>query len=115
MLSIVDFPEDWQAFLKLAGEVRYLSPMMLSTEYVELGGDHAKLGVHVMAKSLDGKLYVIAVNPNEELPVAPTFTLPTGFSAKRVNVLFENRSMKLAHDAFQDLFQPLDVHVYRIE
>ena len=115
VVSIVDFPEDWKAFLELGGQVRHLSPMLLSTDYVDVGGNHAQLGVHVMAKSHNGRIFIIAVNPNEYLPVAPTFTLPAGASHGRVDVLFEDRSMKLAGDTFQDLFEPLDVHVYRIE
>ena len=115
VMSIADFPEDWEAFLALGGEIRHLSPMLLSAEYVDLGGDHAELGVHVIAKSHEGRLYVIAVNPSEDLPVAPTFGLPARKSWTRVDALFENRCMKLSGEAFRDLFQPLDVHVYRIE
>ncbi|MFH0965280.1 MAG: hypothetical protein V2A58_14865, partial [Planctomycetota bacterium] len=114
VVSIVDFPEDWEALLELGGEVRHLSEMLLSTEHVEIGGDAEELGVHVLGKMLEGTLYVIAVNPNEELPVAPTFRLPAG-SYSKVNVLFENRGMKLAGETFQDLLKPLDVHVYRIQ
>ena len=112
-LNIVDFPEDWKAFLELAGEIRYLSPMMLSTKYVDIAGDYEKLGIHLVAKSFDGKIYIVAVNPNEDLPVAPSFKLPAG-SYSKVDVLFENRSMKLSGNTFQDFFNPLDVHIYQI-
>ena len=114
ILSIADFPSDWEAFLKLAGEVRHLSPMLLSTQYVDIGGDYQQQGIHLLAKSFEGKLYLIAVNPNEELPVAAGFTMPAG-SYSKVDVLFEDRSLKLTGNSFRDLFEPTAVHVYRIE
>ena len=109
------YPYLYHWLLALGGEVRHLSPMLLSADHVEIGGDAERLGVHLMAKSYDGSLYVIAVNPHEAVPVAPTFELPTASSSRNVDVLFENRSLKLHGNAFQDLFNPLDVHVYRIE
>ena len=111
-LSITDFPEEWEAFLRLGSEVRHVSRVMLSTMYAEVGGDYGKLGIHVLAKVVEDKLYVIAVNPGD-LPVAPTFALPAGLYEK-VDVLFENRSMTLKGDSFRDLFEAAGVHVYRI-
>jgi len=57
---------------------------------------------------------VIAVNPGD-LPVAPEFKLPPDSSYERADVLFENRSMKLSGNTFRDLFNPVDMHVYRIQ
>jgi hypothetical protein len=114
VLSIADFPEDWEAFLSLAGEVRHLSPALLSTEYVDIAMEPDQSGVEVLGKSVEGKLYVIAVNPSEDLPVAPVFRLPPG-SHSRVDVLFENRSMALDGNMFRDFFEPTDVHVYVVE
>jgi hypothetical protein len=74
----------------------------------------ADLPVHLKEKSYDGRTYVIAVNSDEEFPVAPTFTLPDG-TYEKVDVLFENRSMALKGDSFRSLFDSTEVHVYRIE
>jgi len=113
-LSITDFPNEWNAFLKLGSETRHLSPALLSTAYVDVGGNWKKLGIHLLAKSVQDKLYVIAVNPGD-LPVAPEFNLPSQRTYRRVDVLFENRSMNLTDNTFRDLFEPGDVHVYRID
>jgi len=89
-------------------------PKQSSLKYVDIGGDYRKQGIHLMAKSCEGKLHLIAVNPNEELPVAPEFMLPAG-SYSKVDVLFEDRSLKPSGNTFRDIFEPLDVHVCRIE
>jgi len=70
--------------------------------------------VQWLAKRVGKESYLIAVNPNEELPVAPEFIIPPG-SYSKVDVLFENRSLKLSGNTFRDLFEPTSVHVYRIE
>lgn len=113
-LGIADFPDEWDAFLELGSEVRHLSPALLSTTYVRIGGNWRELGVHALGKVVDDQLYVIAVNPGD-LPVAPAFELPAQRPYKRVDVLFENRSMQLAGNTFRDLFDPAGVHVYRID
>jgi len=113
-LSITDFPDEWTAFLELGSETRHLSPTLLSTAYVDVGGNWKKLGIHLLAKSVQDKLYVIAVNPGD-LPVAPEFNLPAPRTYRRVDVLFENRSTELTTNTFRDLFEPAGVHVYRID
>lgn len=113
--NVVNWPDEFREFCALVGEVRHLSAMLLAPEApVEIDVTPAGLPVHVKAKSYEGKVYVIAVNANEDLPVAPTFKLPPGSYAK-ADVLFENRSTELAGDTFRDLFEPAGVHVYRIE
>ncbi|MFH0965875.1 MAG: LamG-like jellyroll fold domain-containing protein [Planctomycetota bacterium] len=113
--NVVNWPKEWREFCGLVGEVRYLSAMLVAPEApVEIELAPAGAGAHVKAKSYEGRIYVIAVNPNEELPVAPTFKLPAG-TYHTVDVLFENRSMKLGGDSFRDLFAPAAAHVYRVE
>lgn len=113
--NVVNWPDPFRDFCALVGEVRHLSPMLLAPDApVAIEVTPAGLPLHFKAKSYAKKIYVIAVNPNEDLPVAPTFTLPAG-SYTKVDVLFENRAMKLAGASFRDLFEPAGVHVYRIE
>ena len=75
------------------------------------------LDLHLKAKEHDGRTYIIAVNPHEELPVACRFTFPDGMTFKHVDVLFEDRSFTPGGNAssFDDLFAPREVHVYRIQ
>jgi len=115
LASIVDFPAEYAALCDLVGEVRHLSAMLLAPDApVRIEVTPSGLPVHLKAKSYDGKIYVIAVNANEDVPVAPRFKLPAG-SYTKVDVLFENRSVQLAGDSFRDLFDSIGVHVYRIE
>ena len=113
--SIVDFPEEYAALEKLAGEIRYLSAMLVAPETsVQVKVEPEGLGLHMKTKSFDGRIYIIAVNPNEHLPIAPVFKLPAG-AHRKVDVLFENRTQKLKGNTFQDFFEPAGVHIYRIE
>ena len=92
------------------GQSRFKRPAAMRVKW------EVKQGSAIVAAPIvdrDGTLYVIAVHPSEELPVAPTFKLPAGASYKRADALFEDRSVKLSGNTFGDLFQPLDVHVYR--
>ena len=112
--NVLNWPEEAGHFRALVGEVRHLSAMLLAPEApVEIEVLPAGVGMHMKVKMYEGKLYVIAVNANEELPMGPMFKLPAGY--ERVHVLFEDRSMKLEGDSFRDLFEASGVHVYRIQ
>ena len=112
------FPKMKQETNDCVSEVRHLAPMLLAPDApVHVKVEPADLGLHLKAKAYNGRIYLIAVNPHEELPVACRFTLPDGKALKRVDVLFENRAFTPRGKAtsFDDLFAPRQVHVYRIE
>ena len=114
-VNISDFPEDFRAFKKLAGELRHLAAMLAAPDAavkVEVAPSH--LGLHVFAKRYEGRILLIAVNPGD-VPVSPTFRLPGAVNRARVRVLFENRAGTIVNREFTDLFEPLEVHVYFVE
>ena len=55
--------------------------------------------------------YIIAVNRNNN-QVSKEFEINT--DVERVKVLFENRYIELNNGNFEDMFNPFDVHVYRV-
>lgn len=70
----------------------------------------------VMARELDGVLYVFAVNFDERLVPAQATIRVAGLDAgSRVAVIDENRTLRAAAGSFNDVFEPLAVHIYRID
>ncbi|NQU10755.1 hypothetical protein HQ590_08195 [bacterium] len=67
--------------------------------------------VETRTKTNGRDLYLLAVNANAD-PRAADFALPPGVTAKRLHVLFENRSIPVAEGRFRDSFAPYGVHVY---
>ena len=111
---IRDYPEHWAAVKKIAGELRDLSPALLTPDSKrELSVAPEGATVDTMVKELDGRVYVFAVNREPE-PCSASFRLPGISPAVRVEVLFENRAFQAAGGSWKDDFKPLDVHVYRV-
>lgn len=107
-----------EEIMNCVSQARHLAPMLLAPDApVKVAVEPNDLGLHLRAKEYDGRTYIIAVNPHEELPVSCRFALPEGKSFKKVDVLFEDRSFRPGKKtgSFGDLFAPRAVHVYRIE
>lgn len=66
----------------------------------------------VLSKNYDNKTYVISVNSNTAGVTANITGLPT--DASNAEVLFENRSVDISAGSLSDTFNPLGVHIYRI-
>jgi len=70
----------------------------------------------VMAREHDGRLYVFAVNYDERLlSTTATVELPGLAGGTSVEVVDESRTITSAAGEFADSFDPLAVHIYRIE
>jgi hypothetical protein len=67
-------------------------------------------GVQMMRRRLAGKTFVIAINTEKKTRKAE-FVLP-GLTAKRLQALFEERSVPVTAGKFSDEFGPYGVHVY---
>ena len=114
-IGIGDFPKPLAAMKKLAGEIRYLAPMLLAPDDPEdVRTLPEGLDLHLMARRYADRLYIIAVNPTD-LPIAPTFALRPSYRNAQVKVLFENRSLSLEGGRFRDFFAPLGSHVYCVK
>lgn len=111
---IRDYPEHWAAVKKIAGELRDLSPVLLTLNSGRtLRITPGSATVDTMVKELDGQVYVFAVNRNPQ-ECSATFRLSGTNSDSEVEVLFEDRVLKAADGCWKDDFRPLEVHVYRL-
>ncbi len=112
-IGITYFPDALKGLLDTASQVRWLSPILLSQQGTALVTAEPKdSGLHIFSKPYNGAIYLIAVNPTE-LPISATFKLP-GKAGKKVDSVFENRTLKLSGMTFSDLFRPGDARVYRV-
>lgn len=110
---IRDYPEHWQAMKRLAGELRTLSPVLLTADVAAkliVAPEGATLDT--MVKQLKDATYVFAVNHSSQ-PCRATFRLSTGVGPK-AEVMFEDRILDLQKGSWTDDFKSLQVHVYRI-
>jgi hypothetical protein len=64
------YEEMWGWMKKIGGEVRELSPILLSTEELPVQVVSGGRNVHAIAKRHDGRLYLIAVNSRDEAQAA---------------------------------------------
>lgn len=109
-------PKHWEGVKKIAGELRYLTPILLaqkSPKRIKVGiknGDQS--AIHYSLKEHKDKTYLIAVNVLNS-PVRAIFS---GFekSIRQISVEFEGRNIASGNGGFSDDFTPYAVHVYRI-
>jgi hypothetical protein len=105
------FPSQWeppmaQAIAQVTHDVRALGPALLQPP----APASADGPVRVTARSYDGAVYVVAVNPATQ-PVNATVTVP-GLGGRALSVLGEGRQVASSGGGFSDAFAPLAVHVY---
>jgi hypothetical protein len=110
--------ENRRALREINDQITRLAPAILGGQPKQRvtisAADSVKLDV--MAKQFDGQLYIFAVNYDERLLPAKTTIRVTGLRAgQTIDVEDENRTIRSAEGSFSDSFEPLAVHVYRIE
>lgn len=104
------YEEMWGWMKKIAGEVKTLSPVLLSPE--DLGKaafTPANAPIHTKLKRCDGRLYLMAVNAGKE-PCQAAFEFKNALPAK-VTVMFENREAATDGPRLRLDFAPLEAHV----
>lgn len=108
------YPEMWNGMKRIGAEVRTLEPALLSPE--DIGPAKvtpATAPVHTRIKRQAGKDFLLAVNAGSE---PCEVTLDLGHAVKGpADVLFEERQVALEGSALRDHFEPLAVHVYRLD
>ncbi|MFC1717654.1 hypothetical protein ACFL6S_28590 [Candidatus Poribacteria bacterium] len=68
-------------------------------------------GVEILVKEHDGVIYLLTANTTVG-PAKVTFSdLPLPIAS--FDVLFEDRSLNVSENSFQDSFDPCEVHVYK--
>jgi hypothetical protein len=106
------YKEHWVQLKSIAGEIKTLSPVILSTNNLGMAdcspGDS---GVETLIKDLDGELYLIAVNTSDKESKV-TLDVRRNLQSK-ISVMFEGRfAMDVQGSKLTDHFKPLEVHVY---
>jgi len=111
-------PENVAAMRQINEQITRLAPALLSeysdrTVPIEIEGD---VKADVMAKELDGVLHLFAVNYDPSAHGGEAIISVSDLAAGRtVTVVEEERTLTSADGEFQDRFDPLAVHIYRIE
>lgn len=69
-----------------------------------------------MTRKFDGKIYVIALNSDNDRAADVEITLPAEFKyAKTAKVKFEDREVHVKNGKISDKFQALGRHVYAVD
>jgi len=110
---IKEHPGVWQSLVSLAGELRQLTPALVSPTVKVITGTN-KTSMHGTARRYQDQLYLILVNASNEAQPGTTFTLSGVPASAPVEVLFEDRTLTLDEGVLSDDFEPYERHVYRL-
>jgi len=108
---------NWKAYLQLNREMKTLGDVITSEEACSAAAatGNPKL-MRIRAKRYDGYVYLIACNIDGEPAGRATMTLPTEYRyARKAEVLFEDRKVRVRDGQLIDNFAAHTRHVYRIK
>lgn len=96
---------------KVNGQIRELAPVLNTQSY-----QHTfNVSLDTMLKERDGAFYIFAMLKRSSSPGDYLFRFPEGMKGKRVEVMFENRSIPINGSVFTDHFpEEYSYHVYRM-
>lgn len=108
---------NWKAYLQLNRETLSLNDIITSEEDCsEAQSSGAPKLLRYRTKKYDGSLFLITCNIDKHPAGNVTFTLPTDYQySGDVEVLFENRNLKIENGQFSDDFPGHFRHVYKIK
>ncbi|GAB6163784.1 hypothetical protein JCM12298_29440 [Desulfothermus naphthae] len=103
----------WNRVKVVISEMKELAPVLYEPVRfpIELKGSEY---VHAMAKKVNGKYWIIAVNTLNK-PQKITIKVLSIKNISHVEVKFENRICDYKKNYFEDNFKPYERHVYKIE
>lgn len=106
----------WRAMVDVNREAQQLAPVILSEELCEAAAcSHPKKKIRHITRTLGGKWHVLSCNIDATPQNGVTFALPEGAPRTgEVEVLFENRTIRLADGKFTDDYPAHMRHLYRI-
>jgi len=108
------FPAMRTMLKQLAGELRELTPVLITPNPCQTASGTNAAGIHLLAKICRNHLYLITANNSGDNRAIAEFGV-IGLDRKgKVDVLFENRSIAVEAGRFADVFEPYGVHVYRL-
>lgn len=110
--DLTEYPSQWQEALKIAGEVRYLSPVLAAGKLVQtVRLEPESPAIHYRELEKEGVHTLIAVNVGPA-PVSVTWRFS---EPAQPLVLFEDRVLSKKAREMSDKFESLEVHIYRWE
>lgn len=103
--------EMWDWMKKIGLEAKTLSPILLSPDdFGTVPCAPASAHIHTKLKRYNGRLYLMAVNP-DRTPCKVKFNIQHRI-AGQADVMFEARSVKSNGHYLTDTFKPMEAHVY---
>ena len=113
--SLPLYPEDYKACVDVNRELLALEDVIFSLEKTS-SASIADSVVKSMTRKLDGKIYVIALNSDNDRATDVEITLPPEFKyAGTAEVKFEDRKLDVKNGRISDKFKPLERHVYVVD
>jgi len=105
------FEKRWEDVIQVAKPIAEMSDVLLSDENAPKINVQAPENIRYLLKRFSGNLYLFAVN-DKNTQCKVTFDIDDNLSD--VDVLFENRSINAQNGKFNDSFDGLAVHIYKI-
>lgn len=113
--SLPFYPEDYRACVEVNRELLSLEDVIFSLEKTS-NAAISDSAVISMTHRLNGKIYVIALNSDNDRAADVEITLPAEFRyAENAEVRFEDRRVEVRNGRIIDRFSPLERHVYVVE
>ncbi len=110
--SLPLYPEDYRACVDVNRELLELEDAIFSLEKTSPATVTGSSVVR-MTRRLGKRLYIIALNVDNDRPVDVDIGLPSEFRyAAEAEVKFEGRKVKVTGGKIADVFKPLERHVY---
>ena len=114
-LSLATYPEHYRALVEVNRELLALEDVVLSLEPTPPATIANPL-IRSMTRRLGDKLYIIALNADNDQAVEAEIALPASArAAASAEVKFENRKVPVENARILDAFKPLERHVYVID
>ena len=113
--ALLDDPQMLAAVTGINQQVHELAPVLNSpsVDGVKVKSSDEKTPIDAMAKRSGNATYIFAVGMRNA-PAKGTFTVAGSKDGASIEVIGEDRKLSSHDGAFEDDFQPHDVHLYRI-
>jgi hypothetical protein len=110
--SLPYYPEDYRASVDVNRELLSLEDVIFSLDKTS-NASISDTSIRFMTRKLGGKIYVIALNSDNDRPSDVEIVLPAEFKYNgSAKVEFENRKVDVKNGKISDKFKPLERHVY---
>ena len=113
--SLPFYPEDYRACVDVNRELLALEEVIFSLDKTSKA-TVSNSSIRFMTRKLGGRIYVIALNTDNDRAVQAEIVFPSEFRyARRAEVKFEGRELRVRKGRTRDTFEPLQRHVYVVD